>query len=392
MTAARNRRGIGQKPRILNCLGCYWPGNHATGPNHSFAAMAEALADEFDFTVVARSNSGSYSEQQSVDGSTEVIQLPVGPLGARGLRKLLNAVPHELLLLNGFHDREFTIPALMMRRVGLVPRKPVILSPRGEFAAGALSVKPARKRFFSATVRALHLLDDVWLHATAEHERRDIEAQHFRCRGVLHAPNVRSMPDLQPQTGEPPSPDGRLNVIFLGRISPVKNLDFALEALRSVHVPVDFDIYGPVDDANYWSACQAKIARLPAHVRVSHKGVLPHDCVADTMARYDLLFLPSFGENFGHAIHEALSAGVPCLISDQTPWKKLRQQRAGWDIPLREPEAFVAAIEGLRSAPASEREALRRGARAAAEAAFEASGAVRATREMLQTALGDLPV
>ena len=42
------------KPIVLVALGCFWPGNDASGPNQSFIALATALRGEFDFRVVAR--------------------------------------------------------------------------------------------------------------------------------------------------------------------------------------------------------------------------------------------------------------------------------------------------------------------------------------------------
>ncbi len=53
------------------------------------------------------------------------------------------------------------------------------------------------------------------------------------------------------------------------------------------------------------------------------------------------------GENFGHVIIEALAAGKPVLISDQTPWRGLENHKAGWDIPLNDKEKFISILEML---------------------------------------------
>jgi glycosyltransferase involved in cell wall biosynthesis len=62
------------------------------------------------------------------------------------------------------------------------------------------------------------------------------------------------------------------------------------------------------------------------------------------MHRYHLFVLPTLGENYGHVIYEALSAGDPVLISDQTPWRNLIEMKAGWDLSLNEKNKFKAAI------------------------------------------------
>ena len=54
---------------------------------------------------------------------------------------------------------------------------------------------------------------------------------------------------------------------------------------------------------------------------------------------------PTFGENFCHVIREALSAGCPVLISDQTPWRNLQECGAGWDLPLEAPDQFRQIVQ-----------------------------------------------
>jgi glycosyltransferase involved in cell wall biosynthesis len=140
-------------------------------------------------------------------------------------------------------------------------------------------------------------------------------------------------------TGDP------LRVCFLSRISPMKNLDYALRVLSEVTVPVVFDIYGIKENESYWKECQEIIARMPDHLAVTYNGVLDHANVYQTLTHYDLFFLPTRGENFGHVIHEALSAGLPVLISDRTPWRNLEALGVGWDLPLNEAGKFKAVIE-----------------------------------------------
>ena len=111
---------------------------------------------------------------------------------------------------------------------------------------------------------------------------------------------------------------GQLRPVFLSRISPMKNLLFALKVLQGVSGDVCFDIYGPVEDLAYWKQSEEIIETLPPTVKVRYMGMVNHEEVWDVFAQHDLLFLPTFGENFCHVIREALSAGCPVLISDQT--------------------------------------------------------------------------
>lgn len=65
------------------------------------------------------------------------------------------------------------------------------------------------------------------------------------------------------------------------------------------------------------------------------------------MHAYDLFFLTTLGENYGHAIVEALSAGCPVLISNQTPWNDIASRDAGWAFPLCQPSLFAQKINEL---------------------------------------------
>jgi glycosyltransferase involved in cell wall biosynthesis len=381
------------KPTALVLMGALWPGNDASGPNISLMAMIEALADEFSFLRVARDRPAGGAAPFAASGLW--LEAAGGaarycPPGARGLAELatiLRETPHDLLLLNGFHDREFTIPALLMRRLGLAPRRPTILSPRGEFSSAALGLKPWRKAAYGAFARRTRLLADIWLHATSAAEADDMKAAAAASRGCLLAPNIR--PPLTPLP-HVPTADGALRLCFLGRISRVKNLDLALRSLARVKTPVVFDIYGPIEDRAHWEECRALIAALPPHVAVTANGEIANSAAPQMLARHDLLFLPSRSENFGHAIFEALCCGVPVLIGDATPWRGLAEARAGWDLPL-EAEAFARAIDAFAGMDDASRARLRDGARALAERRTRESDAVAATRRMFRHALAEGP-
>ena len=371
------------KPVVLVALGCFWPGNDASGPNQSFIALATALQGEFEFRVVARDREpgavASSAPAGWVDlGFAKARYLDIGRFGARGLSALLKQTPHDVLWLNSVYDREFTLPALLAGA-----RAPIVLSPRGEFGSGALEVKAAKKQVFLRLARALGLWRGIVWHATSAAEARDIAAEAPRAAKIVVAPNLRLM--LTPPPFTPPGE--ALRVIFVGRIAPIKGLAFALKALAQVRAPVRFEIFGPPEDAATYAEARALAEALPAHVEAVWRGAASNEAIVEAHARSDLFLLPTGGENFGHAIFEALSCGVPALISDQTPWRGLEAKRAGWDLPLSAPAAFIAAMEAFAAMPAETRAQWREGARACARAYVEESGAAEASARLLREAM-----
>jgi glycosyltransferase involved in cell wall biosynthesis len=357
----------------------------------SLQALIPALAAEYDFELVARrayvgqpetsawfAGTAANADNRYLDPATE--PAPIDALFADPQRR------PSMLWLNSFFDREFTWRVLWARRTGKIPGCAVLLTPRGEFAPGALSIKRWRKRAYVSGLSAAGLLQGVWFHATAEHEAQDIARALGRCRPVLVAPNMARWFELPVRPDRSDATD-ELVLVFLGRVSRVKNLLFALDALHRVRYPVRYRIYGPVEDPVLWNECQARIARLPPHVRVEAHGPIANELVPKTIAAADALLLPTKGENFGHAIHEALMSGLPVIISDQTPWRDLERHCAGWDLPLGDPTRFTETIDTLATMTEAARAELRVGARALAENRLRTGDALAATRRMLGTVL-----
>ena len=379
------------RPVVMILLGAFWPKSESTGPNHSIKGMCEALSSKFEFRIIARDRpfgadgsivaSGTWIDL----GYAKASYLPIGALGAKGLWHLLRKTQHDVLILNGFFDREFTIPALFFRRFGGKGPVPTILSPRGEFSSGALGLKNARKHIYLAAARALSLLRGVYLHATSEAELNDI-TRELPGGDITLAANVRSLPPPVPFV--PRAAGAPLRAVFVGRISPVKGVHTAIEILARTQRPITYDIYGPVSDAPYWEQCKAAIARLPSSVDVQYKGEIPNSRMMEVLAAHDILLLPSKSENFGHAIFESLSAGTPVVIGDATPWRALSALRAGFDLPLDDLNGLAHALEMLADMDVETLTSWRKATRKFLEHEVAQSHAAEALVSLISKALG----
>ena len=223
------------------------------------------------------------------------------------------------------------------------------------------------------------------MHATSESEARDMAAGLPDVSPIVVAPNIRLPIEAASFAA---SSDGALRLSFVGRIVPVKQLEYALGVLSRVRSRVNFEIFGPAEDVAYWNRCKDLIANLPPNIQVHWHGETSNEDVVAAMAATDLFFLPTAGENFGHAIFEALSTGVPVLISDQTPWRELAAASAGWDLPLADMDAWVEAIDAFAAWPSERKAEYRRGAANVARRWFQESGAVERSAEMLKACMG----
>ncbi|MBS4462469.1 MULTISPECIES: glycosyltransferase [unclassified Facklamia] len=138
-----------------------------------------------------------------------------------------------------------------------------------------------------------------------------------------------------------------IKICFISRIQTKKNLKYAIECLNGVdkNIEVYFDIYGPSENEIYFNDSLRTLKYTSKNIFWNYKGILTHDEIINTIMEYDLFFLPTLSENFGHIIYEALVANVPILISDQTPWNDINDYFAGSALPLDNQIGFVQYIE-----------------------------------------------
>lgn len=355
---------------ILIFVAYYLPGYKFGGPVRTIANMVDHLGDDaLDFRIVTADRDVLDSEPYpnvtvddwNVVGKAQVFYASPGNRSLSAFERLIRETPHDVLYLNSFFDPAFTLRPMLARRLGRLPDKPVVIAPRGEFSAGALALKRWKKAPYLAVARLLGLYRGVIWQASSEHEAADI----CRMMGKAAQNDIVIAPDLPPSVDARASsvplnsgPENPLRVVFLSRITPKKNLDFALRVLAQMSHPVEFNIYGPVWDEAYWQQCRGLIQTLPANVQVTYHGGVEPQVVPQVMASHDLFFFPTRGENFGHVILEALSVGTPVVLSDQTPW---RDDGAGGCtvFPLADEAGFAKAIEHFSALSPDERMAAR---------------------------------
>ena len=359
--------------RVLVFVPHYLPGEKAGGPARSIANLVEVLGDEYQFWIVTSEHDlGVSTRYESIRpgewmtvGKARVRYVADSELTWAGVRALLTETYYDVLYLNGVLSDRFSIIPMVLRKLRLVPRHPVVIASRGEFAPGALALKFFKKRLFLTIARLTGFYRQpmmIWQASTSAEEadiRRVFQGSN-RTAPTSIAPNLlqhRAMPkvltavdmatrSMTEPIGQPARKSlGELNAVFLSRISPMKNLLGLLKALRTVRGNVSLSVFGPIEDRAYWDACVATIRELPANVQVNYRGVVPNRLVGSTLCQYDLFVLPTLGENFGHVIAEALIAGCPVVTTDATPWREIETCGAGTIVQGSAPEAVGSAIQ-----------------------------------------------
>jgi glycosyltransferase involved in cell wall biosynthesis len=348
------------RPTVVTLLGAYLPGYKAGGPIRSIENAVAALCGEVHFKIVTLDRDlgdelpfpGIAVNRWTRVGDADVMYQRPGLRGVLRTLALLCSVDRKTVVyLNSFFARRFSMLAVLALRLRLCRPLCLVLAPRGELSTGTMQFKRRRKLLYMRIARWLGLYRDIIWQASSDFEAADIRRYFPRVQcdaaGVLPGSNMndgKTPTNIVLVASDLVRP-GHLRVVFVSRVSRPKNLLGALQILGGVSGDVAFDIYGPVEDAEYWRECQCAIAALPANVRVQYRGEVEHDKIWKVFSNYHLFLLPTWAENFGHVICEALAAGCPVLISDQTPWRNLETEGVGWDIPIAKTEAFQTVLQ-----------------------------------------------
>jgi glycosyltransferase involved in cell wall biosynthesis len=340
------------KKKVLLFIDWYLPGHKAGGPIRSVYNMVRRLSADVDFRIVtSNTDLGSITPYPGIEvnkwingpGDIPVYYFDTKTPAASQLKEILLSEQPDVVYFNSMYSRQFMLKPLRLTRQ-LLPDTRVVLAPRGMLSPGALLIKPFRKRLFLIFARSIGWFDNIRWHASSDVEASEIRNVFGRNARVNVARNLTIPTEVEPY--EKMKRTGSLDLVYVARISPVKNLLQCLETLREIpsDCKVNFDIYGHADDAGYLEKCRKMISSMPGHVKVEMKGTVPNDELPLLFKKYHFTFLLTLNENFGHAIVESLSAGCPVIISDRTPWQDLNAADAGWELPLDDTDGIKDAL------------------------------------------------
>lgn len=340
------------KKNIL-IIGPYLPGKSYGGPVKSLLNITETLNENYNFFIIAPDRDlNSSLPYQNVEigkwntiGKAHVFYMPKNRL-LKHIKQIFKDNKYDLIYLNSF----FSTDSVLIQILKLLwIKNPVLLAPRGEFSPGALKIKSLKKRVYLFLYKIFKMQKNVVYTSNIEKDRKFIKeilgekVKVITANNILVKNNDKQLEKLLKQKG-------KLNIVTVSRIVQIKNLAYSLNVLKTLDEnftfdSIVFDIYGPIEDIAYWEKCKMIISELSDRIEVNYKGSLEYEEVVKVISPYHLFLLPTQGENFGHIIQEAFLAGCPVVISDQTPWLKLKEKNVGYDLPLEKSEHFIKALK-----------------------------------------------
>lgn len=370
------------------------PGLHprAGGPSRTVVQLTDALAAQpgISISLVSQGRNGdSQVASRNAGVSRHVGQfhwVAGGALGFPGRQKLgevFHDVPPALVHIHGIWHSVSHWASRESRN----HRIPIVLHPRGMLEPWALAWRSWKKSLALWGYQRRDLETASVLFATAEQE-----AEGFRQFGLRQPiaviPNGVELDFATAPTrrAEIAGGSGPRKALFLSRIHPKKGLLNLLDAWAVLDSP-DWllQLAGP-DEGGHLAEVQQRISVLGLQNRVQYLGSIDDANKGAVYAAADLFILPSFSENFGVVVAEALSHGLPVIATRGTPWQGLEQHGCGWWVEPTVDGLVGALRDAVATEPAQMREMGMRGQVYARE--FDWGNIARQTVDVYRWVLG----
>jgi len=240
-----------------------------------------------------------------------------------------------------------TLPTLFF--CGLF-NKPVVWSPRGALQRWEGSFRVVLKWVWELICRKLAARNNLVLHATSQAEAEQSLKRFQGARAVV-IPNGVELP----QNPRRSDSNGKLRLLYLGRLHPIKGIELLLEACGLVQklLPDWHLCIAGTGSSSYLSFLKSKVQKLGLSERVEFVGEVFDEDKEALFAQSDVAVVPSHIENFAIVVAESLARAVPVIAGKGTPWNGLETNRCGLWVD-NDPESLATAIRKISTLPLKE--------------------------------------
>jgi glycosyltransferase involved in cell wall biosynthesis len=215
----------------------------------------------------------------------------------------------------------FSFPANVAMNVARKQGVPYAVRPLGQLCRWSMGRRNLLKRAQLALFTRRNVNAAAFIHTTSRMEAVETTELGFAspCRVLPHGINMPPIVadarnGLRAELG---IPDTRLLVVFMSRFHEKKGIELLLQACANLEDPVFDLVLAGTGDESYVAALKQRVTQAGLDARVHWFGFAAGDRKWRLLRGADLFVLPSYSENFGIAVLEALACGLPVIVSDQ---------------------------------------------------------------------------
>ncbi len=270
---------------------------------------------------------------------------------ARALKENINKF--DLVHIHGLYRFPHAVAAYYARKYNV----PYLIRPHGSLDPFLYSHKRHRisKRIYEFLIENKNLNSASALHFTTSEEMKLVEALKLRAPGIvipngLDADKYDNLPLYGRFRNKHKIGDEKI-ILHFGRINFKKGMDILVKAFAKASRTRDdvFLVIAGPDNEGYRSQLEKWITDEKVASKVIFTGMLQGDDALEVLRDADIFALPSYTENFGIAVVEAMASGLPVVISDKVNiWRVVRDAGAGLITSCNETmvaEAFIKLLD-----------------------------------------------
>lgn len=262
---------------------------------------------------------------------------------------------------------------------------PVVLSPHG-----MLEPWIVKRHFLTRKWPAIHLYQGGlvkradYLHATADAEKENLLRLGWNPR-IAVIPNAVNIDDLPLKNNWSP----KRRIVFMSRLHVKKGIELLLEALS--YLKPDLDSYEVIiageGEPHYVETLKKAAISFGLSEVVKFVGGVYGAEKVSLLQSADFFVLPTYSENFGIVVAEALACGTPVITTHGTPWRELEENECGWYIPIGA-NALEETLKKAISTKEKDRERMGRNGRYLVESSFSSQSVALRFLQLYKDFLG----
>ena len=297
------------------------------GPSRSVPMLAKGLAElGVDITLMAiRSENMNI---HALEGTSVKLKVISPSFSRREIAKFLADERFELIQIQSVWEMPYHKVMVKARKLNI----PYIVTPRGMLEPWSLSQKKWKKRLAWWLYQRNDVQKSACVFTTAK-----MEAEHVSALGITTCKAV--IPNGIETVGYPckSSIEGvKKQVLFLSRVHVKKGIELLFEAWKRIlpdYVDWQLLVIGN-GEAEYIHSLENRVENLGLKDCIKILPPVFGEAKIKVYQESALFCLPSFSENFGMAIAEAMSCGTPVITTTNCPWNIRNDTKTGWCIDL----------------------------------------------------------